>query len=187
MGKVSVFTGLFVCIIGFVTGQIDFQKGGIRTTLTISTSNSFATSSNYFYFNGQLGVYLNDKVSTEGEGYYFLGKFKGETNEYTLNHSLYWGLNRHFIKNGFDFFIGIQPGVTFTKIAYPVDYANVWDSRKLAINPSASMVTGVNYYFSKYCHFFLHYRVLYALHLTDFKRDISDMRFSAGLGFQLIR
>lgn len=185
MGKIVILWCLLASY-SFVFGQEEqFTSSGlVRTTMTIAPSKSFARNSSYFYIHGQLETYLTPTISAAGEGYFFLGKSSGEA-EYSINHGFFWGFSKHVVMKRLDLFVGVQPGMLFTKVAFPTDYANIWDSRKLAINPSVSGVLGINYYFSKYAHFFIHTRFLYAQHTTDYVRNISDMRFSAGLGFQV--
>ncbi|MFN5418224.1 MAG: hypothetical protein ACK5B9_14295 [Flavobacteriia bacterium] len=163
------------------------RPGLIKTSLTISPSKLLSTSNSYFYLHGFLEGYLNEKISVAGEGYFYQGIINEGRSDFKYNHALFFGFSRHFTKNNFDFYLGIQPGVMITKINPPYDnmWDNVWDNSKAAVNPSVSALMGINYFVGKYVHFFVQSRLVLAEHQTDYPRNISDLRISAGLGFNL--
>lgn len=162
------------------------RPGLIKTSMTISPSKLLSTSNSYFYLHGFLEGYLNEKISVAGEGYFYQGIINEARSDFKYNHALFFGFSRHFTKNNFDFYLGIQPGVMITKINPPYfNYDNIWDNTKIAVNPSVSALMGINYFVGKYVHFFIQSRLVLAEHQTDYPKNISDLRISAGLGFNL--
>ncbi|MGV3630412.1 MAG: hypothetical protein ACO1O6_04375 [Bacteroidota bacterium] len=157
------------------------RAGLIKTTLTISPSKSLSSPNSYFYLHGMLEGYLSKSISVSGEGYFYQGMIKGAASEFSRNHSLFFGFSKHWTKNNLDFHIGLQPGVSFTELAPGPSVM----SPKTSVNPSVSAIAGLNYFAGKYIHFFIQSRLVLAEHQTDIARNISDLRFSAGLGFNI--
>ncbi|MCE3294961.1 MAG: hypothetical protein K0R65_675 [Crocinitomicaceae bacterium] len=181
MGKKLI---LFFCLTGFsalAQEESLIRAGLIKATLTISPSKSLSSPNSYFYLHGILEGYLSESVSVSGEGYFYQGMIKGNKSEFAYNHSLFFGLSRHFTKNNLDFYIGMQPGVSFTQLASD----SLILKAKTSVNPSVSAIAGLNYFVGKYIHFFIQSRLVLAEHQTDLPRNISDLRFSAGLGFNI--
>lgn len=167
---------------GFCQTDSYIDEGLIATRLTLSLSTMFSNHQSYFYMHGALEYYVSPKISVAGEGYFYLGNSTKEESEFKYNHNLFFGASKHFTLKNNDFFIGIQPGVSITKLN-PVKY-NLTETHT-GINPLASTVLGYNYYVSKYFHFFVQSRVILGENNTDVHRSLSEFRFSAGLGLNL--
>ena len=151
----------------------------IKTTLTISPATQLKSSKSYFHLHGILEGYLSESISLSGEGYYYEGGISG-ANEFRFNHA---GFSKHFVKNNLDFYIGIQPGISFTKIR--LNSPENAGKEKMGTNPSFSSVVGVNYFVGKYVHFFIQSRLVLSHHNTDVYRSINELKFSGGLGFNI--
>ena len=158
------------------------RKGLISDQLTLSTSNMFSEKQSYFYLHGSLEYFISNKISVCGEGYYYLGNLSNEPSVFNYNHSLFFGASRHFpIKNN-DFYIGIQPGISISKLdANTNQLANT----HTGINPLASVVAGYNMYVNKYFHFFVQTRIIQGENNMDIHKNMTEIRFSAGLGFNI--
>lgn len=183
MGKKLI---LLSCILGtglFAQEKTVIRPGLIKTTLTISPSKSLATSNSYFYMHGILEGYLSPSVSVSGEGYFYQGMISGLKSEFAHNHSLFFGLSKHVVKKNLDFHLGLQPGLNFTRLSLPDD--GIFLTMKTSVNPSMSAIAGVNYFAGKYIHFFIQSRLVLAENNTGIAKNISDLRFSAGLGFNI--
>ncbi len=181
MGKKLILCCCLTALVASAQENSVVRAGLIKTTLTISPSKSLSSSNSYFYLHGILEGYLSDNVSVSGEGYFYQGLVKGKTSEFSYNHSLFFGLSRHFVKNNLDFHIGVQPGLNFTRLAASPELL----SPGLGVNPTASALIGLNYFAGKYIHFFIQSRLVLGEHQRDAARNISDLRFSAGLGFNI--
>ncbi|MES2587703.1 MAG: hypothetical protein V4622_01910 [Bacteroidota bacterium] len=161
------------------------KTGLVRFQLTISPAKMLSSSNSYFYLHGNLEGYLNENYSLAGEGYFYQGMISKGKSEFNFNHSVFFGFSKHFTKGNFDYYIGIQPGFSFTDISSPYPYDNVVKATKMAVNPLFSSVTGINYYVGKFFHFFLQSRLVLGHHNTNAPQNLADLRFSAGLGFNL--
>ncbi len=183
MEKVKIV--VIFCIISFVSFAQEsiIKEGLLRTQLTISPSTMISGSESYFYLHGNLEGYISDKISISGEGYYLLGSF-GITDPFLLplsrNHNLFFGANYHFLKNNHDVYLGVQPGIAFSNV-----------NRLLtgvvppSINPVFSSVVGYNFYINNIFHFFVQTRLILGEHLANDVKSLNEIRFSAGLGFNL--
>lgn len=181
MGKKLI---VLCCLAGFSAFSQEesvIRAGLVKTTLTISPSKSLTSPKSYFYLHGILEGYLSKSISVSGEGYFYQGMIKGNKSNFSYNHSLFFGFSKHFTKNNLDFHVGLQPGVSFTQLAAD----SLVLSPKTSVNPSLSAIVGLNYFVGKYLHFFIQSRLVLAEHQTDYARNISDLRFSAGLGFNI--
>lgn len=157
------------------------RKGLISAQATISPAHMFGDGESYFYLHGGLEGYVSDEISLTGEGFYQLGSF-AKTNAFDHNHSLFFGASKHFTKNSNDLYIGLQPGVSFTRLNAA---ANGLTRSGLGVNPLVSPVVGYNFFVNKVFHFFVQARLVLGQHNYDVHQNISEFRFSAGLGFNL--
>ena len=185
MGKKII---LLICLISlssnlFSQKESIIQTGLTRAMLTISPAKMLFSSNSYFYLHGNLEVYLNKNYSFAGEGYFYLGSLTKNRPEFNQNHSLFFGFSKHLTKGNFDYYIGIQPGFSFTEVIPPYD--NFAKSTKMAVNPLFSSITGINYYVGNFFHFFVQSRLVLGKHSTDITQNLADLRLSAGLGFNI--
>lgn len=158
------------------------RPGLIRTQLTISPSYMFSDKQSYFYLHGNLEGYLEKNISLAGEGYFSLGNTASDKSIFDYNHSMFFGINWHFTKKNNDLYVGIQPGLSFTKLNTA---ENNLTNMTNGINPLFSSVVGYNFYLNKIFHFFLQSRILVGQHSYDISKDLTELRFSAGLGFNI--
>ncbi|MEC4050354.1 hypothetical protein OX284_013000 [Flavobacterium sp. SUN046] len=158
------------------------RKGLINTQLTLSTSSMFAEKQSYFYLHGSLENFVSEKISLSGEGYYYLGNLSNSGSIFNYNHSLFFGASKHFTKKNNDFYIGIQPGISFLKLD-PNNNQLVMSHN--GINPLISTVIGYNFYINSFFHFFVQSRIIEGENNFDIHKNLAEIRFSAGLGFNI--
>lgn len=158
------------------------RTGLIKTQMTITPSYMFGAKQGYFYLHGGWEAYLSAKLSLAGEGYYFLGNLSTDKQIFDHNHNLFFGTSWHFSKNNNDLFVGIQPGISLTKL-------NAQDNNltktHFGVNPIFSTVMGYNFFVYKFFHFFIQTRILLGGHHYDIPQNLAEVRLSAGLGFNL--
>lgn len=162
--------------------NVILKKGLMCTQSTLSPSYNFSDKTSYFYLHGSLVGYLNNAVSVSGESYYYLGQLNADSTVFSYNHSMFFGASKHYFKNNNDIYIGLQPGISFTKIK--ADELNPVKSQ-LGVNPLCSAVIGYNFYVSNFFHFFIQSRLVIGEHHYSVFQSLSEVRFSAGLGFNL--
>jgi hypothetical protein len=162
-------------------GKELIYKGLLSGQATISPSYMFADDAGYFYLHGNMEAYLNKKLSLSGEIYYYLGA-QSQASIFDYNHSLFVGPSRHFITRNNDFYLGLQPGVSLAKIK-AATYA--LSETKAAIDPLISAIAGYNYFVNNGFHFFMQTRFITGNHKENIEKGLSELRFSAGLGFNL--
>ena len=182
----KVVKPLFILMIGMISATVFSQDivrtGLVRAQLTISPSYNFSDNTSYFYLHGNAEVYLEKNLSIAGEGFYFLGNLSSENSSFDFNHSLFFGASYHFLKNNNDFYIGILPGISITKLDNQVTNLG---TIKTGINPLLSPVLGYNFYVHKVFHFFIQSRLVIGEHNYNLHKSLTEFRFSAGLGFNL--
>lgn len=176
----------FLVVIIFLTinsyGQENtIDTGLISTQLTLSPSALLKQKESNFYLHGSLSYYISPKISLDGEGYYQLGAISSDEKTFKYNHNLFFGASKHVTANDNDFYVGIQPGVAFSKL----NPKNSLTTTHAGINPVASVVTGYNFYVNSFMHFFFQARYIAGRHNYDVAEPLSEIRFSAGLGFNL--
>lgn len=158
------------------------RPGLIKAMATISPSKMFGYNESYFYLHGNLEGYVNQKVSIAGEGYLFLGEQTKAPQSFKTLNNLFFGMNYHYVKGSADLYIGLQPGVAIGKLntdSLKVPMAHV------GVSPVCSAVTGVNYFVGNYFNFFIQMRYVAGEHNYDFHKSLSEIRLSAGLGFNI--
>ncbi|MCX8081611.1 MAG: hypothetical protein N3F09_10285 [Bacteroidia bacterium] len=181
--KIKYFL-FIVCFYVFAQEKDIIRPGLLASRLTISPSYFFARNISLFYLHGNLEGWLRQGVSLSGEGYYFLGTSGTEKNFLQHHHGGYFGLLFHKVVKNNDFYIGFQPGISFTQWAKDTAMNTLLNPR-LQVNPMISCVTGYNLYFYDYFHFFIQLRYRDGFHLSDRPLGLSEIIISAGLGMNL--
>lgn len=161
--------------------EIIIKPGLIRTEVTITPSYWFSAKQTTFYLHGVIEGYLEKNISLAGEGYMSLGS--GSSNyTFDYNHSIFWGINYHFIKNNNDVYVGLQPGLSFAKLN---SIENNLTTATAGVNPLISALVGYNFYINKAFHFSIQTRIITGQHNYDARKDLTEIRFSIGLGLNL--
>ncbi len=158
------------------------RKGLLRTQITIAPAIFFKSKQSFFYLHGNFEGYVSKKISIAGETYFSLGNVSSAKPTFKFNHNIFFGASYHFTKKNNDFYLGLQPGISITKLVTSSDNLQ---HTKTGINPVVAAVIGYNYYVNKYFHFFLQSRFIAGQHLYDVRKDLSEFRFSSGLGFNI--
>lgn len=185
MEKISITILVVMC--SLISNELIAQekpivrKGLIRSQLTISPANMLDYSVSPFYFHGSLEGFLTKNTSIAGEGYFSLGEISGEKTLFDFNHSTFFGGAYHFSKDNSSFHIGIQPGVSFSRIRTTQGHKK----GDMGISPLFSSVVGYHFFVHKFFHFFVQSRVILGQHLYNKPVSLNEFRFSAGLGFNL--
>jgi hypothetical protein len=167
----------------FLQAQDSFTKThGLRAMGTLAPG-FFTSGATAVYFAGDFDYYLNERISVNGEGHYFLSDLHG--NPQIINyHALLAGVNYHFTESKqFDPFIGMQPGLGLVE---GVRLIGMSPSRFEAV-PLLSFCAGTNFYVGSIFHFFVKVRYLqgHSLSATDYKVPLGEFRLMAGLGFNV--
>ncbi len=173
---------LLICLSSVAYAQNNYVRAGfIRSQLTISPGYLFSDRNTYFYFHGNLEGFVEDRISISGDTYLFLGDQTSDTGVLKMNQSCFFGVAKHFSNGRSDYYVSFQPGASLTQLN------NKNENVKYAIgfNPMFSIATGYNYVFYKYFHFFTQVRYCYGQHLYDKPVELGEIRFSAGLGFNI--
>ena len=155
--------------------------GLLRAHLTISPSRALALKGSYFYLHGTITGYLSPRLSMSGDGYYYLGSLSS-TSSFDYHHAFFFGPSWHFPTNNHDLYVGLQPGLSFTKL-----HEDEHETLKthMGVNPMLSMVAGYNFFINGVFHFFLQTRYVLGEHHYDRAENLSELRLSGGLGFHL--
>lgn len=169
----------------------DFIRSGlIRSQLTLSPSCLLNERQQYFYLHGTLEVYTEKNISVAGDSYIFLNTLTNSQSRYEYNHSTFFGMNYHFVNHLSDFYVGIQPGCSFTKLSSGNNSSLIIEPAvpvvtHAGVNPLLSIAVGYNCYIHKYFNLFLQARFVTGQHSYDIQQQLTDLRFSAGLGFNV--
>jgi hypothetical protein len=171
---------------GFVKAQkSEFHyQGIIKATATISPGKLLSSGATTMSLHGFLEYFPEDKISLRGDSYYFLGIQEKPSYLYQNSTMKFGGLYHWHTKKRTDFYVGLQSGLNF---AQPMGQdANGKDYYyKFKIAPVISPLTGVTVYFGKLFNVFLEASYIQGRYMGDgfTKIDLSEVRFSAGLGF----
>lgn len=158
------------------------RNGLTRTQLTISPSYRFKDGSSPIYLHGVLEHYFSDKFSLSGEAYLHVGNTSTKASAFDYNHSLFFGPSWHYGKHNHDPYLGIQPGLAITQMNKEVNHI---PETGTALSPLISGVAGYNFYINSFMHFFVENRLVLGTTRKHKEQDLSEYRFSAGLGFNL--
>jgi hypothetical protein len=162
--------------------EIYVKKNMLKATATLCPSKMFAKNFSPFYLHGFAEYFAEDNVSVAGEGFYYLGDFSNKKSIIEYHHSIFFGTNYHILNKNHDLFMGMEPGISLTKLK-PAPGGKT--DGKPFVNPLFSMNVRYNYYVWKYFHFFIQTKIVAGENINYHPFNLSDIRFSAGLGFQL--
>ncbi|MBS1650949.1 MAG: hypothetical protein JSU07_02970 [Bacteroidetes bacterium] len=177
----------FLLLLLFIASSINSQStevirpGLIRVMSTISPSKMLSSNNAYFYLHGNLEVYLSKKISVCGDGFYFLGS-QTQNPSLAFMHNLFYGFSYHFTKGNNDFYLSLQQGVAISKVSENLTSNHI---SSVGLSPVISTIAGYNFYVSRFFHFFVQSRLTLGEHNYDVHQNISDIRLSAGLGFNI--
>lgn len=158
------------------------RPGLISAKLTLSPSYFSSDQNTYFYLHGNLEGYLNKKLSIAGEGYYYLGNEGSAQSQFDYNHSIFFGASWHFVKKHNDLYVGIQPGISITRLNAG---ESGFSTTHTGANPLFSTLVGYNFFLNRIFHFFVQTRIVVGEHNYDTYKSLTEIRFSAGLGFNI--
>lgn len=157
------------------------RPGLIKAMATISPGKMFGYNESYFYLHGNLEGYLSKNVSVSGEGYVSLGQQTKAPEAFRNITNLFFGLNYHFVKGNGDLYIGGQPGVCIATL----ETGPKITQGHTGTSPVFSTVLGYTYFVGKFFNFFIQTRYIAGSHNYELHKDLSEIRFSAGLGFNI--
>lgn len=181
--KISTIIFFFLLsLLGVAQEKVNIIRPGlIKVMGTISPSKMLGSSGAYFYLHGNLEIYFNKQVSFCGDVYGFSGGIHKNT-EFDYNHNLLYGFALHQAHERNDLYIAIQPGCSLTKLKTDT---MLLKTTQVGVNPVMSLAIGDNFYVSRFFHFFIQARLIVGEHSYDIHKNISEMRLSAGLGFNI--
>lgn len=171
-------------------------EGLVRATATFSVGFMNRQTLNG-YLHGIVEYYVDDRVSVRGDG--FLSLFSSSKTADTaiginlsepllMNHSLFVGGSYHFGKQPeLDPYLGIQPGVSFSKYnEFILGPNGDLIQGDMSVSPVLSALAGFNYYSGKYFHLFVEGRYIRGIHMAGGNvKYLDEFRLSFGIGFDI--
>ena len=180
--KLSVLTILsIISLTIFAQKHTTPKKGFIASTCSIEQgipTTDKVSSTWYLTFRGE--AFIEKNVSVAGTIDYSLLK-KDKYDDILVNHDLLFGVNYHFIHNHLDTYIGLQPGISYSKSKI-LNY-NLEGETVSVISPLTTATLGVRYYMGSVFHAFASTTYVYGIQLSNRTNlPLSEFRFSAGVG-----
>lgn len=156
---------------GFLIGTGTFQYG-LPTSKKVSPT---------YYLTLRGEGFIEKNISLAGNIDISMPK-KFQFDDILVNHSVSFGANYHLLANHFDGFIGLHPGISYSKTTV-IDY-NIMDKDKHVISPIISTVVGARYYLGWVAHVFTSVGYTYGKQLSNQTNlPLSEVKFAAGVGF----
>ena len=154
--------------------------GLVRTGVTFSPSIMLFHPDIHYYINGQSDFFFEDNISLRSD--LFFVNYQ-QNNELNLKHNslLLTGPAFHYSYGKWDSWISIQPGLELIKM-------NTFDTAhfKSTAEPVLALSAGVNFYFSKYFHFFINGNINHSNYNGgESGVNMDEARILAGLGFHI--
>lgn len=162
------------------------RKGCVRSQGNLAAGYLFQPKQVAAYLTGDVDVFVDNRVSVNGQIWASFVTTAPNRAGITANHSVFWGMNYHFLPKGrFDPYIGLTPGVGLVR-------ANYFDGeafRKSAFAPVplVSAQVGMNYYVGWIFHFFAKVQGVSGVFFKDVPRAnrLEELKFTAGLGWNM--
>lgn len=162
------------------------RKGCIRSQGNIAGGYLFAQKQPSAYINGDMDLYLNDRVAFTGSVWFsFALNQKNETG-LKANHAVFSGFNYHFLKpSRWDPFIGLSPGMGLVQAAYK--NGDMLKRTPYTPVPLISASIGCNYYIGSIFHFFVKVQGVagQVFSTLPVPKRLDELKFMAGLGWNM--
>jgi hypothetical protein len=170
----------------------------LKASATLAPGFMLKEPQTNIYVHGHLEYFAEDRVSLRGDGFWFTGA-QQKPALLAQNSTLLFGALYHVHTNRLDWFIGLQPGVSLTRPAVSYTQSQITmapttvivsdtSHYELKVLPALSPVTGITFYAARFVNFFLEVRYVsgrYFGYEAGRALKMSELRLSAGLGFQL--
>jgi hypothetical protein len=190
MKKYLLILPLLLSLSLFAQKREGIHKGLVRVQGTVGLGVSKMELR--YYFIGELEGLVSDHIGINGTTYTNLGSDRSIFDVYAVKpkrddyyvHSVLTGPIYHFlVDQPIDFYVGIQPGFSFTQANYI--NASGGASTEFGFAPTASALTGVAYYGS-FFHLFAQARYVATRHASvQVNTPLRDLRVAIGLGFNI--
>ncbi|MCX7649025.1 MAG: hypothetical protein N2050_00540 [Flavobacteriales bacterium] len=171
------------CCQGLQGQDFSPSKGCFKATATLTPGYVLSQGGGRAHVHGFAEYFLNEKISLSGDVFFHAVQLPVSANWiHREAHGLFLGGYYHWTYRGHDIYVGFQSGLQTGFADFLKEPA---DPRLLPPAPAVSLVLGYTYYFNRWFHFFTQPRFTYARLANNLVRDVSDFRFSAGLGFHI--
>ena len=170
---------------GYTQNHSFIKKGLLRAQTTFAPGVMLHHNKQQIYLHADLEYYLERTVSLKSDTYIQLMAINGNK-LFKHYYSNFIGAAYHLPVNNIDFFVSLQPGLSFiqSEQKYYLDMP-VIDPKFQAV-PMIGIGTGVNFYIHRFFHFMAHAKYIkgsYNGGASPFR--INEFLFSAGLGWNV--
>lgn len=155
-------------------------QGLLKFNLGLSQGHMLNYGSSNTYLNGYAEYFPEPSVSIRGDCFAYVDARQAQR-VFDQNLMILFGAYIHKQRGRHDLSLGAQPGVAICK---PHQDEPVLPYR---VNPALGITAGYQYYFSKYCHFFLAANYLTSAYRgsSNGALKLGEWQVSGGLGFHL--
>jgi hypothetical protein len=190
--KIIIMTACMLLVVNSTQAQKkritiwEERKGCVRSQGNLALGYLFQQKQLAAYLNGDLDLFVDNRVSVNGQ---IWGSFVTTSKNkpgITANHSVFWGMNYHLLPKGrFDPYIGLTPGIGLIRATY-FD-GEVLRKSTFAPVPLLSAQIGMNYYVGWIFHFFAKVQGVSGVFFKDVAKAnrLEELRFSFGLGWNI--
>jgi hypothetical protein len=183
--KKVIIIQLLCLISAVVTAQtiMEHRMGFARSQGNIAGGYLFSQKKMMPYIQGDFDLFLHDKVSMTGEGWF---SFPTKKQQLGLrdNHAIFSGFNVHFTKQGrWDPYMGFAPGMAIGRVGY-MD-GETYRLSKAAVAPVLSANLGCNFYIGSIFNFYLKLKGVAGQLFTKTPNatPLHELKITAGLGW----
>lgn len=179
--KFSTVLAIILSFFSIANGQVVSyaSEGLVNAAATFSPALLLTNGDIHYYINGQAEYFFEKNVSIRSDLYFLNSQVDNEVS-FKHNSSLQVGPVFHYTYGHLDTWFGFQPGISITKI-------NENDTLKTTntLEPILGVSTGLNFYVSKYFHFFISANYVHGQYygMPDEPLALDEVRALAGLGF----
>lgn len=182
--RVILFAAILIGSVATLHAQsLETRKHLVGGSATIAPGFQQNNPDMNIYLHGFAYFYPEEKVSINGELYWYMGAQQQET-LMAENSTLLFGPNYHFLKDGpFDPHIGIMPAISLVSA---IDRSGLRPSvGKLSVVPLLSLNVGAKYHFMKWFNIFGNVRYFMGTLTEQYSSalPLNELRVSVGLGF----
>lgn len=175
-----------LCMLTFVLNAqtiMEQRKGFARSQGNIGAGYLFAQKKVLPYVQGDFDLFVHNKVSLTGEGW-FSFPIKKQQMGLRDNHGIFSGFNVHFTQKGrWDPYMGFAPGMAIGRVGYMDGEA--YKLSKAAVAPVLSANLGCNFYIGSIFNFYLKVKGVAGQLFTNTPNatPLHELKLTAGLGW----
>lgn len=181
--KIFLSSVMLITLFSFAQQNKFIEGRLIKANLSYAQSFMLQHSNQNVYLNGYVEYFSSPIISLRGDAFWYIDSRQNNP-IIKQNYLIQFGAILHKQLSINDFYIGFQPGFSYT-MPNSIEHEQYYTPLRLL--PTLNILGGYTLYFSKYCHFNIgiNYVISRYRGVKNGSMKLDELMISGGLGFHL--